>query len=193
MRKLLISVAIALSVVITNVRTISAQDLQVPTASEAAAVSYQAPVNVPQSGSTQHTIQLILDRFSLLFTTQPLRKAEKYLTLADRELTAAHKAIVNNGDVAVAAHTAYRGEHYVTLFVDTIKRDAYETGIFAQSLVKRAHDAYPYHQKLLGDMRNKTKGAEQNSVNQIIEFSQRNETELKNLELEFTTPKDSSR
>ena len=150
--------------------------------------TYQAPEVKLLPNNSFYKLQLVWDKLSLLFTKDSAKRALKYIELADRELTGAAK-VIQLGDNAVGLHSAFRGEHYMTQFVNEIKRMADESGSLDTIIIKPAHDAYPYHQQLLIGVIGKTSADTQTDLQKILEFSQRNETELKNLELEFSTPK----
>lgn len=163
---------------------------QTPQATPAAMTppSYTAPSVSILPGSFLYSPQLIWDKLSLIFTYQPYSKAKKYVALADRELTAASMIIGKGGDQEpIGLHTAFRGENYMTLFVDLMKRVAYEGGSLDRQITQMAHLAYPYHQYIISQMIQQSSGDAKKSLTDILEFSERNEKELTNLEFEYST------
>lgn len=149
--------------------------------------SYNPPSIRILPGNPLYALELIWDKLSLLFTSQPHNKAVKYITLADRELTAA-STLINNGSFPLGLHTAFRGEHYMTLFVNKMKEVASNAGSLDTSAIRLAHNAFSYHKQLLSNMIGKSSGDIQSSFKSILEFSQRNDNELTNVESEFSTP-----
>lgn len=180
MKRTIATIALTLALVFP----VFAQTPEVLPSSTPSAVSYQAPSVTLLPNHPLYKLQLIWDRLSILTTSNPYTKAKKYASLADRELTAADK-IMGVNDV-LALHTAFRGEHYMTLFVNTLKGAAYTTGSLDTTVTKRAHDAFPYHQQLIQGMIGKTSGDTQENLRNILEFSQRNDQELSLLEQEYT-------
>ena len=162
-----------------------AQTPEAMSPSTPSAVSYQTPNVGLLPNHPLYKLQLFWDRLSILTTSYPYARAKKYISLADRELTAADK-IIGGGSDAIALHTAFRGEHYMTLFVNTLKSAAYNTGSLDMTVTKRAHDAFPYHQQMISLMIEKSSGDVQSQLRQILEFSQRNDNELTLLEEEYT-------
>lgn len=151
----------------------------------ATSVSYQAPSVTLLPNHPLYKLQLIWDRLSLSFAFQPNKKLVKYVALADRELTAA-SMVIDAGDPSLGLRSAFRGENYMTTFVNKEKSTAYNTGSIDTTVAKRAHDAYPYHQAILTTMIGKTSGGVKADLEKILEFSQRNEKELTVLEKEYS-------
>lgn len=133
-----------------------------------------------------YKIKLLWNRLTLIFTPNPSKKAEKYLSLASSELSAAHE-LIKQGDTATGVHSAFRGEHYMTLLVNELKNVAYASGSLDTRVTSQAHAVYPSHQAIIMSMIEKTTGDAQNSLKTILEFSQRNDKELTALELEFSS------
>ena len=157
---------------------------QSPVPSAAPEVVYEAPKINLLPDSPLYKFRLVLDRLSLTLSSRPYVKARKYVLLADRELTSALK-LLEKGNDSLALHTAFRGEHYMTLFVNTLKAAAYATGTLDLAVTKLAHDAYSYHQQVIQSMVAKTSGQTQEELKKILEFSQRNDYELTLLEQEY--------
>ena len=148
-------------------------------------VVYQAPEIGLLPDSPLYKIRLALDRISLILSPNPYTKARKYVALADRELTTAVK-VLEKGNGPLALHTAFRGENYMTLFVNTLKVVADSTDSLDLNITKLAHDAYPYHLQVIQSMIDKSSGDIQQELQKILEFSQRNENELNILEAEYS-------
>ena len=170
-------------------RTI-AQSPALEPATAPAALNYPVPTVTLLPDSPFYKLQLIWDRLSLLMSTSIDKKISLYIKLSDRELTAADK-LIEKGNSSMGVHSAFRGEHYMTMLVNQLKETSYETGKFDSTLANSAHQAFPYHQQVLAQMIAKTSGQDQSSLTTILEFSQRNDNELKLLEEEYTLPSSS--
>lgn len=131
-----------------------------------------------------YKLQIFWDRIRLRFTPNALKKAEKYLSFATRELEAAEE-MLSKGDESLALHTALRGEHYITQLVDNTKSAAYYEGGVNPKIFERSHAVYPAHQALLDRMIAKVSTEAQNTLKSVKEFSTRNDMELYKLEAEM--------
>ncbi len=175
------------SIVLTSLVVVPAfaQIPEVLPSSAPSAISYQAPDVTLLPTHPLYKLQLIWNRLSILTTSNPSAKAMKYITLADKDLIAADKIMGGEND-ALALHTAFRGEHYMTLLVNTMKNAAYNFGSLDMSVTKRAHEAFPYHQQLIQSMISKASGDTERNLRNILEFSQRNEQQITLLEQEYS-------
>lgn len=133
-----------------------------------------------------YKLQLAWDKLSLLFAINPTQKMSRYIELANRELGIAEKLVTSGANVDLALRSAFRGEHYITLLVLQMKDVAYRTGSVDKSLIAKAHSANVSHQQQLGMLIQNTTAETQKSLATILEFSQRNDKELSNLEQEYS-------
>jgi len=169
----------------TEARAQSPTPVSSPTTTQSAiAVTNKTPYRGMLPDHPLYKLQILWDRIQILFMTNPLQKADKYISYATRELEAS-EAMLEKGNVPLTVHTAMRGEHYMTLVVESTKSEAYLSGDLVPGILERAHGIYPTHQQIVTRMIEKTSGDAQNTLKQIQEFSTRNDMELTKLEQEI--------
>ena len=144
------------------------------------------PILLPTS--PLYKLQLAWDKLSLLFASDSMEKMSRYIGLADRELAIAETLIDSGKNTDLALRSAFRGEHYITLFVLEMKNIAYAGGSIDKPLIAKAHSAGLSHQQLLGRLIQNSTGDTQKTLATILEFSQRNDNQLSSLELEYSSP-----
>ena len=156
----------------------------VPTVAKAS--DYQLPYPGMLPDHPLYKLKVLRDKIILFLIRDPIKKAERHLQMADKELFMALK-LAEKGKIPLAQHTAFKAENHITLLVAEVQRAAYSGRGLNKELVQKAHRAALKHQELLDGMINRA-GKEQEKPFQIIkEFSHRNDHELFRLEKEIET------
>lgn len=131
--------------------------------------------------SPLYKVKLLRDKVLLFLTRDPYKRTERYILFADKTLNASSQ-LVDKGNIPLAVHTAFRGEHYMTLMVDEFKSAVYSGRDFNMDLAKKAYEASDKHLEVLRSMKSKATGEEQFAT--IEEFSIRNKKSLEELQEE---------
>jgi hypothetical protein len=122
---------------------------------------------------------------TLFMIRDAYKKAAKHQHLADRTLFEALK-VAEKGNIPLATHTAFKGEHHMTQLINEVKAAVYSGLELNSSIIDRAHKSAKRHQDLLRGMKSRAKGDAKQDFDTIIEFSQRNDSELAKVEIEAT-------
>lgn len=151
-----------------------------------ATAEYELPYPGMLPSSPLYKLKTLRDKVVLYLIRNPQLRAAKHLQLADRQLFEALK-VAESGDIPLATHSAFKGEHQMTQMVDTLKSAVYSGEEMDLELTDKAHRASFRHQELLTGMKARTNDKSQiEQFNTIMEFSQRNNNELYILETEAT-------
>lgn len=130
-----------------------------------------------------YKIKTLRDKIMIFFIRDPKNRAEKHIQLADRQLYEALK-VAEKGDIPLAVHTAFKGEHQMTLATSQIRN--IETIAALSEIKEKALAASQKHRELLAGIADRAKenaeAAEQ--VAQIIQFSFQNDESIRNAEEE---------
>jgi len=157
-----------------------------PELDKIATAEYKLPYPGMLPSSPLYKLKTLRDKFVLALITDPHKKAAKHLQLADRQLFEALK-VAESGDIPLAIHSAFKGEHQMTQLVDNLKSAIYSGEKLDLELTDKAHRASFRHLELLTGM--KARANDKNQIEQfstIMEFSHRNNNELYTLETEAT-------
>lgn len=120
------------------------------------------------------------DRLMLLFIRNPASRAEKYISLADRQLFEALK-VAEKDNIALAVHTAFKGEHQMTLAVSELQH--IDTSEQFESIKDKALLASLKHRELLAGIADRAKNNSESAaqVETIVQFSKRNDESIKKI------------
>lgn len=130
-----------------------------------------------------YKLKTLRDKIILAFIRDPYKKSTKYLELADKQLFAALK-IAEKNNLSLAIHTAFKGEHQITLLTYEVKKIAYSGKKLDKEFLNKVHQATKEHQKLLVGIKARAKAQDKKSLETIISFSKHNDNELSKLEKE---------
>lgn len=157
------------------------------TPSPAVLETYQLPYPGMLPDSPLFKVKTLRDKILLYFTTDYYKKARLQLHLADKTLFAALK-MAEKGNLPLAVHTAFKGEHYYTLMVSTIRNAVYYgQEELNNSFVDQAYKAFTAHQNLIDGMIARADGENKTQLEQIKAFSVQNRDELIRFQKEIKT------
>lgn len=118
-----------------------------------------------------YKIKMIRDRIWLFLTTNPLKKAELLLKLADKRLLAAQQ-LVDKGKNDLAVTTITKAEKYLERAVNQ-EKVAREKGIDTAELLQRLSGATLKHEEVLLDVREKVGDPAKPLIDSALEYSRR--------------------
>ncbi|MDP3983183.1 MAG: DUF5667 domain-containing protein [bacterium] len=146
---------------------------------------YKLPYPGMLPDSPFYKLKTLRDKIVLGLISDHNKKAAKYLEMADKQLYSALK-VAEKGNVPLALHTAFKGEHNMTLLVDNLRAVLYSGGDMDFKVISQAHQASAKHQELLQGMMGRGQENEKEQFAVIMEFSTRNNNQLSKLEEEAT-------
>jgi hypothetical protein len=172
---------------LTVVPAVQAKELKEASPSSEAVIiaEYKLPYPGMLPDSPFYKLKTLRDKLVLFLIRDPYKKAQKHLQLADRILFEALKLAEKN-NISLALHTAFKGENHMTQLVDTVKQAVYSGRALNSKLLNQAHKAAKKHKDLLAGMKSRAKGKNKDQFDIILEFSQRNDSELFKVEKEAT-------
>lgn len=175
---ILASLLFALGILVTSVVRVSAltpakTPTPVPTTTppEVKEVDYYLPYPGILPDHFLYPIKMIRDRVLLFFTTDPLKKAELLLLLADKRLGAA-KVLIEGGKEELGITTLTKAEKYLERAVSEAKiarEKSKDTSQFLERLTK----AIMKHEEVLVGLKEKTSGSGQSAIEKILEYPRR--------------------
>lgn len=160
------------------------QEAEVTEASITAEYKLPYPGMLPDSRF--YKFKTLRDKIVLGLISDHNKKAAKYLEMADKQLYSALK-VAEKGNVPLSLHTAFKGEHNMTLLVDNLRNVLYSGDNMDFKVINQAHLASAKHKELLRGMMGRSQGNEKEQFAVIIEFSTRNDNQLSKLEEEATS------
>ncbi|MBI5613922.1 hypothetical protein HY947_03270 [Candidatus Gottesmanbacteria bacterium] len=121
-----------------------------------------------------YKLKLLRDKIMLSLMQDPIRKAEYYLLLADKQI-AMSALLVDKGNIQLAKEIALKGENQYTaitfLFKDTGTKPSQE---FYDRLIGASQE----HQKILRSVASKLDADDKKIFETVLEFSTRNADEI---------------
>ena len=111
-------------------------------------IDYQLPYPGILPDSSFYTLKIIRDKILGFFISNPVRKAEYDISMADVRMSAALALADQKKDTPLAKTTIYKAQNYQTEAMVNI-RIAKSQGIDTQSLVKRLNQAKRKHQEVV--------------------------------------------
>ena|SRR3989338_3968217 len=130
-----------------------------------------------------YKIKTLRDKIMVFFIRDPMDLAEKHIQLADRQLYEALK-VAEKGNIPLAVHTAFKGEHQMTLATSQIRN--IETIEELSEIKEKSLSASQKHRELLAGIADRAKDDAEaaGQVEQIIQFSYQNDQSIRNAEEE---------
>lgn len=124
-----------------------------------------------------YKLKVLRDKIMLFLITDPDKKAQQYLHLANKQLLMS-KFLVDKGNIPLARETALKGENQMTLMTFVFKN---ENRTPKPNFVNEVKLATQKHQELLKEMIGKVSREEAEIFSTVLEFSQRNADQLQYL------------
>lgn len=164
---------LASSVVRASVLTPVKTPTPVPTvtAPEVEEVDYYLPYPGILPDHFLYPIKMVRDRMLLFFTTDPLKKAELLLLLADKRLGAA-RVLIEGGKEELGITTVTKAEKYLERAVGQAKI-ARQKSKDASQLLERLTKAILKHEEVLLGLKKRTEGSGQSAIEKILEYPRR--------------------
>ena len=147
------------------------------TKSASAQIIYELPYPGLLSDSPIYFIKVLRDKVVLFLTRDPIKKAEYHLLLADKRIHMA-AILVDKGKVELAKETALKGENEYTLLVFLFKDIVKKPN---KDLFERLEKSALKHQEVLRSIINKVDKKDEKTFVTVLEFSERNLEELKQI------------
>ena len=123
-------------------------------ASPTPAIDYQLPYPGILPNSPFYKIKIIRDKVSGFFISNPLKKAEYAISMADVRMSAALVLTEQKNNPALAKTTLSKAQNYLEEAIANIKT-AKAQGIDTQDLVKRLNQAKHKHQEIIIEIEKK--------------------------------------
>lgn len=124
-----------------------------------------------------YKIKVFKDKITLFLISDTKKKAEYHLMLADKRIQMAN-ALVDKNKITLAKETALKGENEYTLLVFLYKGRNEKPN---EEFLSRLEKAALKHQEILREIISKVSNSDKKTFETVLEFSQRNLSELKNL------------
>lgn len=124
-----------------------------------------------------YKLKVLRDKVTLFLTRDPMKKAQYHLLLADKRIHMA-AMLVDKGKIDLAKETALKGENEYTLLVFLFKDEVKKPN---KDLFERLEKASLKHQEVLRQMGSKVDAKNQKDFATVIEFSERNQKELREI------------
>lgn len=140
-------------------------------------VNYDLPYPGILPDHPLYKLKVLRDRITLFLIRDTQKKAEHHLLLADKRIQMAN-ILIDKGKVELAKETALKGENEYTLLVFMFK-DRNERP--SKELFSRLEKAAQKHQEILKDIISKVGNSDKKTFETVLEFSERNLSELKDL------------
>lgn len=121
-----------------------------------------------------YKLKVLRDKIQLIVTTDPKKRIELLLQLADKGVLAS-AMLVDKKEWTLAKETVLKAENNMTLLSPEIYRldDPID-----QKLLKKIQRASQKHQEVLAKLRERASGETQTVFSQVIDFSKRNQSEI---------------
>lgn len=122
-------------------------------------------------------LKILRDRMQLAMTSDPEARIRLLLRFADKRMLAA-AILVDKHSWKLAKETVLKAEHYITLLIPEFYNLEQPLD---QKLLQKFQTASLKHQEVLAKLRERVPADDQIVFSQVIEFSQRNQSEIENL------------
>jgi len=191
MKRIIIGFSLFFLVLILNSNVLAQEDMEDKIGAPEASITaeYKLPYPGMLPDNRFYKLKTLRDKIVLGLISDQNKKAAKYLEMADKQLYSALK-VAEKDNISLALHTAFKGEHNMTLLVDNLRAVLYSGGDMDFKVINQAHLASAKHQELLQGMMGRSQGNEKEQFAIIIEFSTRNNNQLSKLEEEATSTAD---
>lgn len=188
MKKIIVFFFFLWAIFISLYSLVFAQDAPENSASPSIILVDESDYKLPYPGMLPdhplYKLKVLRDKILLYLTSDPLKKARLHLLMADKGLLSALK-MAEKDKLPEAVHTAFKGEHQMTLLVNEVKRGVYAGYKLDGELVEKAHQAFEKHQQLLDGIMGRASEKDKENLEIIKEFSLRNNNQLLKLEKEL--------
>lgn len=125
-------------------------------------------------GNFFYKLKLLRDRFQIIMTSDPKKRIEILLKMADKGVLAS-AILVDKKEWNLAKETALKAENNMTLLTPEISRlDEPVDG----ALLKKLQTASLKHQEVFAKLRERVPLSDQIVFSQVIDFSKRNQSEI---------------
>ena len=154
-----------------------------PEPTSTASAEYILPYPGMLPDNPLYKLKIARDRLMLLFIRNPASRAEKYISLADRQLFEALK-VAEKEKISLAVHTAFKAEHQMTLAVSELQRIV--TPEQFDDIKDKALLASQKHRELLAGIADRAKNDADSAakVETIMQFSLQNDESIRKTDQE---------
>lgn len=125
-----------------------------------------------------YKLKVLRDRISLITISDPNKKIDFYLLLADKGISAT-QILADQGKTKLAKETALKGENNYTLLTYAIRDNKWK---ISQVKFKKVETAALKHQEVLNNIIKKVSGDDKKTFEIVLYFSKTNLNEIKNVQ-----------
>lgn len=121
-----------------------------------------------------YKLKVMRDKIQLVITTEPIKRINLLLRLADKGILAS-AMLIDKKDWKLAKETALKAENYMTLLTPELSR---LDEPIDQKLLKKLQIASQKHQEVFAKLQERAEDKDKKKFTQLIDFSKRNQSEI---------------